>query len=234
VQVLRALLEHHPEGEINEQLKSYDPATRDAMLLLLTSIAQMEQGGGLTRISPRDLAAWSDRLNTLTASLRGRAQLILERMCFCSYIKDYGNFAPLPPEHTFFQPGEMAHVYVQVRNFSSRREGDKYVTVLKGKLEIFDESNRNSPPIAWTSPPRADASASPRQDYYINFRFPVRPCWPAGLYTLCISVEDWTDAPPGAKSVPESRIARRTLDFRVGGPIARHPRNRMAEAPPLH
>lgn len=234
VQVLRGLLEHHSEGEINEQLKPYDPATREVMLLLLTSIAQMEQSGGIARISPRDLAAWSDRLNTLTASLRGKAQLILERMCFCSYIKNFGDFAPLPPEHTFFQPGEVAHVYVQVRNFSSRREGDKYVTVLKGRMEIYDENNRDSPPITWASPPCADVSASPRQDYYINFRFQVPPNGPAGLYTMRISVEDWTDAPPKAKSVSESRIARRTLDFRVGGPISRHPRKRLVEAAPLH
>jgi hypothetical protein len=234
VQVLRSLLEHHPEGEVNEQLKPYDPATRDAMLLLLTSIAQLEQSGGVARLSPRDLAAWSDRLNTLTASLRGRTQLILERMCFCSYIKNFGDYAPLPTENTFFQPGEVAHVYVQVRNFSNRREGDKYVTVLKGRLEIYDENNRNSPPITWCSPARADVSASPRQDYYINFRFQVPPTSPAGLYTMRISVEDWTDALPGSKTVPESRIARRTLDFRVGGPIARPYRNRIADSASLH
>jgi hypothetical protein len=233
VQVLRGLLEHHPEGEISEQLKPYDPATREAILVLLTSIAQLEQSGGLARLSPRDVAAWSDRLNTLTTSLRGRAQLMLERMCFCSSIKNFGDFAPLPPEHTFFQPGELAHIYVQGRNFSCRRDADKYVTVLKGRLEIYDDSIRDRPPITWNGQ-GVDVSASPRQDYYINFRFPVPPSCPAGLYTLRIAVEEWTDAPPGAKSVPESRIARRTLDFRVGGPIARHPRNRGVEAAPLH
>jgi hypothetical protein len=233
VQVLRGLLEHRPEEEIKEQLKPYDPATREAMLLLLASIAQLEQSGGIARISPRDLATWSERLNLLTASTRGRAQLILDRMCFCSYIKNFGDFAPLPPEHTFFPPGEEAHVYVQVRNFSSRREGDQYVTVLKGRLEIYDETNRSSPPITWASPPRVDISASPRQDYYINFRFPVLPSCPPGLYTMRITVEDWTDAPSGASSVPESRIAKRTLDFRVGGPIARRARKDMTVAAPL-
>lgn len=234
VQILRELLERRPEEEINEQLKSYDPATREVMLLLLTSIAQLEQDGGIARISPRDLAAWTARLNTLTASLCCRSQLILERMCFCSYIKNFGDFAVLPPEHTFFQPGEVAHVYVQARNLSCRRQGDKYVTVLKGRLEIYDENNRDKPPISWASQLCEDVSAAPRQDYYINFRFQVPRNCPAGLYTMRITVEDWTDAPPGAKQVPEWRVARRTLDYRVGGPSARPRRNRIADAAPPH
>jgi hypothetical protein len=230
VQVLRGLLDHHPEEEINEQLKPYDPATREALLLLLTSIVQLEQGGGLTRISPRNLAAWTNRLNTLTASLRSRSQLILERTCFCSSINNFGDFTPLPAEHSFFHPGELAHVYVQARNLSCRRQGEKYATVLKARLEVYDENSRENPPFTWTSRMREDISASPRQDYYINFRFQVPPSFPAGLYTLRIIVEDWTDAPPGAKQVPQCRIAHGTLDFRVGGPIARPPRNRIAEA----
>jgi hypothetical protein len=230
VQVLRGLLDHHPEEEINEQLKPYDPATREVLLLLLSSVVQLEQDGGIARIAPRDLAAWTSRLNTLTASLHSRSQLILERTCFCSSINNFGDFAPLPAEHSFFHPGELAHVYVQARNLSSRRRGEKYATVLKARLEIFDENSREKPPISWASVPREDISASPRQDYYINFRFQVPPSCPAGLYTLRITVEDWTDAPPGAKQVPPWRIARCTLDFRVGGPIARPARNRLSEA----
>jgi hypothetical protein len=233
VRVLRGLLEHHPDEEIKEQLKPYDQATRESMLLLLGSIAQLEQGGGIARISPRDLATWTDRLNLLSVSLRSRSQLILDRMCFCRWIKNFGDFEPLPPEHTFFQPGEMAHVYVQVRNFSSRREKEQYVTVLKGRVEIFDENNRDaSPPITWGPETRVDVSASPRQDFYINFRFRVPPSTPAGLYTMRISVEDWTEARPGAQSVPEWRIGRRKLDFRVGGPIVRQAGKRVAETAP--
>jgi hypothetical protein len=230
VQVLRGLLDRHSEEEINEQLKSYDPATRDVMLLLLTSVVQLEQDGGLPRIPPRELAAWTERLNTLTASLRSRAQLILERACFCSCINNFGNYTRLPSEHTFFHPGELAHVYVQAGNLSSRRRGEKYVTVLKARMEIYDENNRKTPQITWTSEPREDVSASPRQDYYINFRFQVPPSCPSGLYTLRITVEDWTDAAPGATKAPEWRIAHCTLDFRVGGPIARPARNRIASA----
>lgn len=233
VQVLRALLDHRSEEEINEQLQGYDPITREAMLTLLMSIAQMQQSGGVERMSPHDLAACMDRLHALTASMRGRAQLILDRMCFCRSIKNFGDYTPLPSEHVSFQPDEMVHIYVQVRNISSRRLREKYVTVLKGRFEIYDENNREKPPtITWASQPREDVSASPRQDYYINFQFRVPRNCPAGLYTIRIFVEDWTDAAPEAKDVPESRIAQRTLDFRVGGGIARPSRARIADASP--
>jgi len=233
VQVLRALLDHRSEEEINEQLQGYDPITREAMLTLLMSIAQLQQSGGVERMSARDLAACMDRLHTLTASMRGRAQLILERMCFCRSIKNFGDYTPLSPENVSFQPGEVVHIYVQVRNISSRRLRDKYVTVLKGRFEISDENNREKPPtITWASQPREDVSASPRQDYYINFQFRVPLNCPAGLYTIRIFVEDWTNSPPEAKDVPESRIAQRTLDFRVGGAIARPSRARIADAAP--
>jgi hypothetical protein len=229
VQVLRALLDHHSEEEINEQLKSCDPLTRKSMLVLLSNIAQLQQDGGVERLSPRDLAVWTDRLSSLIASLHGRAQLMLEQMCFCSHIENFGDFTPLPPESTVFQPGESAHIYVQVRNISFRRLRDKYVTVLKARFEIYDETDRDHPPITWVSPLRKDVRASPCQDYYISFRYHVPLSCPAGLYTMRIFVEDWTDAPPDAKQVPRSRIAQRTLDFRVGGPV----RSRIADnAPP--
>jgi hypothetical protein len=229
VLVLRAMLEHHPEEEIKEQLKAYDEATRQALLLLLGSIAEMERGGGIGQFTPRDLASWIDRLDGLRASLCSRAQLILDKMCFCSHINNYGDFVSLPPEHAFFQPGEVAHVYVQVRNFSSQKQQDKYLTCLKGRMEIYEENNRAKPMITWVSKLRYDYSAAPRQDYYINFRFEVPRNCPSGLYTVRITVEDWTDTPTGDKQVPQSRIAQRTLDFRVGGPPARAARVRLPD-----
>jgi hypothetical protein len=234
VQVLRALLDHHSEEEINEQLKLDDPITRQVKLVLLESVAQLEQSGGIARISPRDLTALMDRLNTLTASLRGRSQLVLEHMCFCcrNSIKNFGDYTPLPPEYIVFQPDEMGTIYVQVRNISFRRLRDKYVTVLKARFEIYDENNRDKPSVTWASPLRQDVRASPCQDYYINFHFQVPRDLPAGLHTMRIIVEDWTDAPPDAKQVPESRIAQRTLDFRVGGPLACPARTRIAEVAP--
>jgi hypothetical protein len=225
VQALRALLDHHSAEEVLEQLKQYDPATREALRVLLGTAAQLEQDGGVPRTTPRDLAALADRLNALTVALRGQAQLTLDNMFFCSHIKNFGQFEPL--DQYCFQPGDWVHVYVEVRNFASRREGAWYKTVLKGRLEIYDEHNRATPSFLQADEKRADLSRTPRQDFWVNCRFRVPNC-PPGSYTVYVYVEDWTDAPAEAKEVPPSRIARKSLDFRVGGPLA----SRIADGPP--
>ncbi len=154
-------------------------------------------------------------------------------MCFCSHIENFGQFTMLPPSQCCFQPGELVRVYVQVRNFASRRDKKGgYTTVLKGRLEIYDENNRDKPFLYSDSPPRGDFSWTPRQDYFVNFRFRVPLNCPPGSYTVWIAVEDWTDAAPGSKGVAPSRGARSSLDFRVGGPVSRHPRASIDDVTP--
>ncbi len=180
------------------------------------------QPGGVAQLSPRDLAVWIESLQTLTIALRFKAQLILDNMCFCRRIENFGQFKPL--ENACFQPGEEVHVYVQVRNFASRSvKIGGYSTALKGKLEIYDEYNREKPFMCWHSELHTDYSCTLRQDYFVNFRFQVPPKCPPGSYTVFITVEDWTNAAPDANEVAKLRIARSSLDFRVGGPISRQP-----------
>jgi hypothetical protein len=230
VQVLRALLEHRPEEEVRQHLKRYDPTTQDALLVLLGGVAQMEQGGGIEQTAPRDLAALVDRLSAVTIALRARAQLTLDNLCFCSRIENFGKFCPL--DNACFQPGEEVHVYVQVRNFASRQTAGRYETVLKGKLEFYDERDRAKPFLVWNDKPQYDYGRTPRQDYFVNFRFSIPQNLPPGSYTVWITVEDWTDAPSGAKEVTKSRFARSSLDFRVGPPT-RHPRANIADVTPV-
>jgi hypothetical protein len=227
VQVLRALLERHSEEEMREQLKQYDPAKRDALLTLLRSVTQLERGGN----SPRDVAALIDPLSDLIATLRPRAALALNKTCFCSHIKNFGQYEPLRPDHPF-QPGECVRVYAEVRNFASRPTAGGCETVLKGRLEIYDEGNKSNPIFFFNDVPHSDVSRSPRQDYWVNFRFQVPMKMPPGSYTVWIFVEDWTGVPAGVKSVPPARRAQSSLDFQVGGISGRVPRARIADRAP--
>jgi hypothetical protein len=227
VAAFRALVEQHPSDEVREQLKSHDPATRDLMLALLGSAACLEHNG-LDRASPREVSALVEQLNGLALNLRGRAELAVDRMCFCSRIENFGKFQALAPDYRF-QPGEETRVYVQVRNLASRTEAGRFATVLKGRLEVYDNRDRTKPVYIWDSEPRLDTSEAPRQDYFINVRFQVPPRCPPGTYTLWVQVEDLTAPPAG--SAARSRVARRSLDFRVGDDPAR-PRSALAGATP--
>jgi hypothetical protein len=232
VKALRALLERHPEEEVREPLKQHDPATRELMRGLLGSVAYLEQSGGIARISPEQLATLLDRVHALTVPLRPRAQLILDRMCFCKSIESFGKYRMCSLNPPTFQPGEEARVYLQVRNFASKPAGSCYKTVLKGQLEIYDETHRDRPSFQVNIAPQEDPSQTPRQDFFVHIRFHVPLNCPPGSYTLWVTVEDWTDAPPGAKAVAPSRKDRKSLDFRVGGPICRPRRAGIADGTP--
>jgi hypothetical protein len=153
-------------------------------------------------------------------------------MCFCKSIESFGKYCMCGLNPPVFQPGEEVRVYLQVRNFASQQVGEAYKTVLKGRLEIYDETNRNSPGFIKDIEPQPDFSRTPRQDFFVNIRFHVPLCCPPGSYTLWITVEDWTGAPPGTKKVARSRIDRRSLDFRVGGPVSRPPQTSIADVMP--
>jgi hypothetical protein len=230
VQALRALLKRQPAGEVREPLKHYDLATQEALLVLLESMARLELAGGVEQVAPRDLATWADHLDALAESLRPRAQLMLQKTFFCSHIENFGKFTPL--EDTCFQQGQVARVYVQLKNVASRWNGSRFQTVLKGRVEIYAENNHDKPVIVSTSKLEHDFSRSPRHDYFVNIRFEVPPSCPHGAYTVRICVEDWTDAAAGAKQVPASRCDCSSLDFRVGGPIVRHSSAGIADASP--
>ena len=230
VQALRALLRHQPAGEVREPLKHYDPATQEILLALLERLAGLELAGSVEQVAPRDLATWADHLDALAESLRPRAQLMLQKTFFCSHIENFGKFTPL--EDICFQQGQVARVYVQLKNVASRSNGSRFQTVLKGRVEIYAENNHDKPVIVSTSKLEHDYSRSPRHDYFVNIRFEVPPSLPHGSYTIRICVEDWTDAPAGAKQVPASRCDCSSLDFRVGGPIVRHPSAGIADISP--
>jgi hypothetical protein len=213
VQALRAILEHHSAEEVKEQLKSFDAETSQALLVLLASAAELEIGG-VEHLSPRDLTGLLDRLNILSMRLRARAPLILDHMCFCNRIESFGKYWPL--DQYCFQPGDMVKVYVEVRNFASQREGPQFNTVLKGRMEIYEE-NQTKPFLVRDCEPQADPSRTARQDFFVNFRFPIPASCPPGSYTLRIHIEDQTPTADGKKLKPRS--AHSSLDFRVGGPI---------------
>ena len=88
-------------------------------------------------------------------------------------------------------------------------------------MEIYDENNRDTPRTTWNSQPKVDVSAAHVQDYFINFLFQVPLTFPSGMYTMRSLRRGLDRRSGGHKHVSESRIAQRTLDFRVGGPVAR-------------
>jgi hypothetical protein len=220
VQALRCVLDGKP-GAAAEALQPCDPASRELLVALLQLAAPLGDGS-FEKASPQETAALLDQLTRLQATLRRRAPLTIEKMCFCRDIRDFGRYAPLPPDYAFQTgsdglPGELVQVYVEVRNVICRPRGAVYETALKGHVEIHDFRGQTVWQHDFDNKP--DRSRTPLQDNYVEFHFNV----PAGLavssaYTLWVYVKDVEDQ-------GVVKVARRSLDFRVRssnhtGPIA--------------
>jgi hypothetical protein len=221
VAALRCVLEKHRDEAVG-LLQRYRQADRDLLFTLLRLSGHVGERE-LERVPPQELALMLDQLNTLALALRLRAPLALEKVCFCRKIVTFGVYDPLGPLPEFQaetpgRPGERVQVYAEVRNFASRevvsREADPYFeTFLAGALEIFNLKGERVHQISMR--PCVDRCRTLRQDYFIVFDFPLPPL-PAGSYVLWVQVKDVTPGPGGAVT---PRVARRSLDFRVGGQV---------------
>jgi hypothetical protein len=207
VVALRALVHKHP-AEAVEVLKSYDPATQELLLRLLPLAVQLSEGG-LGQPSPQILTSALDQVNSMAAALRARAPLTIDKMCFCSGVRYFGDYDPLPESFAGVESrlGRRMHLYVEIRNFSSTTQGEFYVTRLASKLWICDFNKqtvwRGDVPDDLT----ADRSRTPRTDYFLTYDLCIPDNIPSGNYTLWLEVRDMQGQP--------GRSGRRSLDFVV-------------------
>jgi hypothetical protein len=174
-----------------------------------------------TAADARELSVALEQLQRALLLVRPRAELMLDKMCFCRGIERFGVFDPLPVEHVFVaggdnRRGEPVQVYVEVRNFTSMPREEQYATALGVSLSIVDYSRRSQGETVWRQdrPARLERSRSPVDDCFLNCQF-FMPRLPMGRYTLLLEVKDVTGNAGGEP--PAYRIARSSLDFRVSG-----------------
>ena len=214
VSALRCALAKHPQ-EAQRLLDKYDKSDRDLLMALMKLTAGIGEKE-IPKLDSAEMASTLEQLGALTAHLRQRAGLSLDRVCFCKRIDGFGQFEAVPASHAFQpgsegRPGDRVHVYAELRNFTSRPNDGQYETTLASRLKILDMQNREV--VALNLGSCIDRCLSRRQDYFLNVQFHVPPKLPAGVYTLQVVVEDQT---PGAVGDKTSRTATRTLGFRVG------------------
>jgi hypothetical protein len=196
-------------------LDRYERLNQDFLLCLLPLAARLSDGG-LQKADSRDLANVLVQLDRLANLIRPAAQLMIDKMCFCSKIDRFGVYHPLDEDH-LFQPDELTQVYVELRNFSSLPAKGKdvdqpYAVQLKFCAEIKkfqpltgDPGNKEKDE-SWTSDVQTlqDRSQTPRTDFFINYPL-VIPKFPPGHYILRLAVTD----------IPTGRKAEKTLDLRI-------------------
>ena len=204
VAAVRAYLNDNPEKAV-EHLKSLDGPNQELMLQLIPAVVRASRMD-LTHASPTELGLLSGQLRGPAEAMAERSPLILERVCFCRWVKNFGRYDPLPPGHTF-RPGSLAELYVEVRNVPSvatqtSAEGDGFVTELACTLQVTDATgtvvpltDRNRRLVPALTDTKRDFTRSPIRDYFLLFRFPLPDR--AGEYTVTVKVLD----PAGGREV---------------------------------
>lgn len=201
---VRDYVNGQPERAV-EHLKALDQPNQELMLQLIPAVVRASQLD-LAHASPTEMGVLAEQLREPAEQLAARAPLILDRVCFCRWVKNFGRYEPLPEGHAF-HCCSLAELYVEVRNVPSvavqnPAEGAGYVTKLACTLQVFDASgavvpltdrSRNTVPALTET--KRDFTRSPIRDYFLLFRFPLpnRP----GLYDIAIKVHD----PAGGREV---------------------------------
>lgn len=202
MEALRCLLQKRPD-EARHWLDRYQAPERELLRGLLGLAVRLSEQP-VRHTDPQDADAMLAQLDQLREPLRPQAALTVRKMSFCKWIERYGDYEPLPDGHQF-RAGDLVHIYVELSNFTSARQGSVYVTRLASTLEILDAAGT----IVWRQDlgdrDRPERSHTLWRDYFRNYRFYLPEKMPPGLYTLRIHVTD----------VPTERTARGSLDFRV-------------------
>ncbi|MFQ3592986.1 MAG: hypothetical protein SNJ82_07315 [Gemmataceae bacterium] len=195
---LRAVMNKHPEQAARE-LQNVEASRRERLVALLRLAVDVEEQA-LDRLSPSDVDAMLEHLQSLCQQLRPRAPLKILSACLCQSIQGFGQYERLAADHVFVvgKPGSSSgrvQLYVEVGNFGSKPLGDgRYETSLATRLEIEDANGKLV--HTWDLGVCVDQSQSPRKDYYLNVQFPLPANLPAGDYSLRVIVQDITAGPP--------------------------------------
>jgi len=212
VDALRCLMDRH-YAEAVGALRAYDRENQEVLLLLLPLAAHLAEGK-LDNGNAQDMAFYTEQLSNMLVSLRSRAALVIDKICFCRDIQGFGMYHPLS-DNPIYHPGDRVDVYVEVRNFTSTKQaganGDPvFVTRLETSAEIVARETKAK---VWPAGhdrflfqrDGPDVCQTLRHDYFDHCYFTLPETIRAGSYTLLLQVED----------LPSKRVVRGSLDFSV-------------------
>lgn len=216
-EALQCMLDNKHDDALRH-LQTFDADTQELFQRLLPAMSILSKKK-LSELSAAEIAVLHEQLYSLVGTLRPRTALQIGKICFCEWVKDYGNYKPLPDGHAFAaaspnRPGDLVQLYVELRNFVSELRHGAYETRLASSVEICDARGE----MVWTNrfedEKRPVRRRTQLHDLHNNYSFHVPKDMPPGTYRLTIQVTDET--------IPDSRrTARQSIEFRVAPPLVR-------------
>lgn len=206
VAALRCFLEKRP-AEAIQWLNVYDATTQDFLLRMLPLVAGCTEVPSSLR-DPHTMSAMVAQLDRISDELRPRADLQIQRICFCSSVKRYGDYRPLPKDHVF-HPGEIVSVYVELKNFSCLEESGAFSVRLANHIYIAPAGGGQG----WHGSARAgdlpEWSKSRPHDCSKTYSIPLPSDLQPGEHKLVLVIEDLPTGRKVERSLPITIAARK-------------------------
>lgn len=122
---------------------------------------------------------------------------VIERVELCSRIRRFRDYVAAESDRVI--PGGTILLYVEPRNFTLQREGDRHILHLKYDWKLYDDRAAELPVPAWeraSAEEREDrvATHGPVTEFYQSFKLPLPANLAAGHYRVKVTV---TDVPSG-------------------------------------
>lgn len=129
----------------------------------------------------------------------------IERAELVSRVRRYRDYTAAESDR--LAPGAEVHLYVEPRNFSAKRAGDKQTFHLRYQWTLIDDRSVEQPVPAWDDAPaeaREDriSSNGPVAEFYQSFRLPLPVNLAAGRYKVRVTVTDVVAGKSDRRDVP--------------------------------
>lgn len=210
---VRAYVENRPDEAIRH-LEKLDRPNQEFALAVLPVLAR-GAAMNLAAPDPQEAAHLADQLAAAAARFEAKSPIRVEKVVFCKSLDRFGQYEPWP-EARPYRPGDLAQLYVEVRNLVSTPAKDGHRVRVDVSLRVRDSSgktveqidptdvHRRVPVANW---PHNDVFRSPPRDYWQPYRIVV-PAAP-GVYTITVEVRE-----PGTGRTARSQPA----EFRISSP----------------
>ena len=214
----RAYLENRPDDAIRS-LQPLDRANQEFALAVMPLLLRGTQVN-FAAADPNEIAVMVDQFRSVASQLEGKAALRVDKVAFYrEKVAGFGQYEPWP-EGEPYKPGDLAKLYVEIRNLGSEPaagpRGQGFVTRAVISLEVRDASGKLVDQIDPTDYRRrvtvarceeTDFTHSPLHDYYRTYRI-VLPAQP-GVYKVTVEVKD---------SAGKRTARSQPVQFMVSGP----------------
>jgi hypothetical protein len=210
---MRAYVENRPDDAIRH-LEKLDRPNQEFALAVMPALAR-GAAMNLTAPDPQEAGHLADQLNGAATKLEAKAALRVERVAFCKKISGFGRYDPWSPTQPY-RPGDIARLYIEVRNLGCHAAADGFQTRAETLLEVRDAKGQlveQIDPGDYRQRVRVvrflheERSRSPVRDYFQPYQLQIPS--QAGVYTVTVEVRE-----PSSGRTARSQPA----EFRVAGP----------------